>query len=79
MTQTAIVQMLVSGRDDLSWFDSNLTSLKSRYNNKFIAFHNKSVIDADEVLENLVERLKKNGIDTSNVFVKFISTIKEIL
>ncbi len=79
MAETAVIQMLISGQNDLSWFESNLSTLKSRYNNKFIAFHNKEVIDADSNVDNLVKKLEKRGIDTSNVFIKFVSKVKAIL
>ena len=45
MTEISVLQMLESGQNDLAWFESNLDSLKSKYNNKFIAFCNKKVID----------------------------------
>jgi len=79
MTEASVLQMLVSGQNDMAWFESNLDSLKSKYNNKFIAFHNKEVIGADSNLDNLMKRLKENSIDTSNIFVKFVSKIKAIL
>ena len=79
MNETPIVQMLVSGQNDMMWFESNLESLKSRYNNKFIAFGNREVIDADSTLDNLIKRLDERSIDTSNVFIKFVSKIKAIL
>lgn len=75
----AILQMLLSGRDDLSWFETNLTKFISKYNNKFIAFHNETIIDSDPNLDNLIKKLNKKSVDTSNIFIKFISKIKAIL
>ncbi len=79
MAETSVLQMLESGQNDLAWFESNLDSLKSKYDNKFIAFHNKEVIGVDTNVDNLMKKLKEKSIDTSNVFVKFISKIKAIL
>jgi uncharacterized protein DUF5678 len=79
MTQTSVLQMLKSGQNDLAWFESNLINLRSKYNNKFIAFHNNQVIDADINVDNLMKKLKEKSVDTSNVFVKFVSKIKAIL
>ena len=79
MTEAIVLQMLVSGQNDLAWFESNLDSLRSKYNNEFIAFHNKEVIDADANLDSLMDRLKEKDVDTSNIFVKFVSKIKAIL
>lgn len=79
MAEANVLQMLVSGRNDQEWFESNLNSLKSKYNNKFIALHNKKVIDVDTDLDALMEKLSKKNIDTSSVFVKFVSKVKAIL
>ncbi len=79
MTQATVLQMLVSGQNDLAWFEASLESLRARYNNQFIAFHNKQVIDSDINLDNLIQRLKTKEVDTSNLFVKFVSKIKAIL
>ena len=79
MAEATVIQMLVSGQNDLAWFESNINSLKSKYNNKFIAFHNKEVIEANANLDNLMDNLEKKGIDTSNLFIKFVSKVKAIL
>lgn len=79
MTDQIVVQMLVNGQNDLTWFESNLVSLKSKFNNKFIAFRNKEVIDSDPNLDNLINRLNNNNTDISNIFIEFVSKIKTIL
>ncbi len=79
MEQISVLQMLKSGQSDLAWFESNLDSLKSKYNNKFVAFHNKEVIEVDTNVDSLMKKLKEKRIDTSTVFVKFVSKIKAIL
>ena len=60
MTEAAVIQMLVSGQNDLSWFESNIGRLRSKYNNQFIAFHNKEVIDSDTSVDNLMKSWKRN-------------------
>jgi len=79
MGNSQILQMLVSGQNDLQWFDSNLDKLIAKFNNKFIAFKNKRVIEFDSDLDELMLKLKKENIDTSNIFVKFVSRVKSIL
>jgi hypothetical protein len=79
MSETTILQMLETGQNDLSWFNSNLVSLLSKYNNMFIAFHNKQVIDADSNFETLMKKLESKGQNTSNLFIKFVSKIKTIM
>ena len=77
MADMQLVQMLKSGQEDLEWFDSNLNALLKDFNNMFIAFRNKKVIESDQDLNRLMEKLK--DVDTSNVFVKFVSKVKYIL
>ncbi len=79
MTETQIVQMLIKGQNDLQWFDSNLDSLISEYNNQFIAFKDNDVLDSDPDLDNLMSKLHKKKVDTSNIFIRFVSKIKSIL
>ena len=79
MSESMIVDMLLSGHNDLDWFDRKSGELKDLYNDKFIAFHNQKVIDADYNLTILIKRLKQNNVNISDVFIKFISKIKAIL
>ena len=79
MPEENISQMLISGQDDLEWFNSNLDDLKSKYDNMFVAFHNRKIIGADNNLDNLIKFLEKKSIDTSDIFVKFVSKVKIVL
>ena len=79
MTDTQLIQMLKSGQEDLEWFDANLNLLITKFNEKFIAFRNKQVIESDQDLNRLMEKLKESDVDTSNIFVKFVSKVKFIL
>jgi len=79
MADMQLVQMLKSGQEDLEWFDSNLNALLKDFNNMFIAFRNKRVIESDQDLNRLMQKLKEEDVDTSNVFVKFVSKVKYIL
>jgi len=71
-----IIQMLESGKRDLLWFESNLSRLVSEYNNKFIAFHEGNVIEADPELDSLMRKLKKKRIDPSSLIIEFVSDVK---
>ena len=79
MESQTIVQMLVSGQNDLHWFDANLDHLIAKFNNQFIAFKNKTVIDFDADLNRLMGKLKEKNVDTSDILVRFVSRIKSIL
>ena len=78
MNNGNIIEMLVNGQKDLTWFEANINTLRNKFNNKFIAFHDEDVIDADSNLDNLIEKLKNKNIDMSNVFIKFVSKVKAI-
>ena len=79
MAETQIAQMILEGQEDLAWFDSHMNQLMQKYNNMFIAFHDKKVIDADADMDSLMKRLKKRGVDTSKVLIEFVSRVKTIL
>ena len=74
-----IVRMLKAGMADSDWFSDNLSRIKSEYNNKFVAFMNKRVIDSGSDLKKLLSRIRKRKIDTSLLQVEFISKVKRIL
>ena len=79
MTETALIGMLIAGRDDLTWFDAHIGILRAKYHDKFVAFHNGQVLDADTDVERLMKKLGDKGIDTSQLFIKFVSKVKAIL
>lgn len=79
MSDTEIVQMLIRGQNALKWFDLHLNELIDEYDEKFIAFQENEVIDSDSDLDNLMKKLEKKGINTSNLIIKFVSKIKFIL
>ena len=79
MADSQLIQMLKSGQNDLQWFDVNFNKLISQFNNQFIAFRNEEIIDSDNDLNKLMAKLKDKNVDTSNIFIKFVSRIKHIL
>ena len=79
MIETQITQMLILGQNDLDWYGSHLDSLRTKYNNKFIAFKNHEVLDSDVKLNNLMIKLKEKNVDTSDIFIKFMSKVKALL
>jgi hypothetical protein len=75
----AILDSLILGKKDMLWFGQNINSLKSKYNNMFIAFSNQKILDADSNLDALLKRLRKQEIDLSKLFIEFISKTEQIL
>ena len=79
MSDTQTIQMLIRGKADLEWFDRDLPNLLSKYNDQFIAFKNKSVVESDTSLDKLMEKLKQKKVDVSDLVIKFVSKIKYVL
>ena len=71
--------MLTAGKEDVTWFNTNKAQLLKKYEDCFIAFHNKKIIDADKDLDKLLKKLSKRGINTHNTFIEFLSKVKHIL
>jgi len=79
MVDDDAVSMLLSAQSDMKWFGANFTKFKKEFNNKFIAFRNKQVIDSDSNLDSLMIKLRKSNINTADVFIEFLSNVKAIL
>jgi predicted transport protein len=79
VAEMVISQMLVLGQKDLDWFETNLSSFRKKYNNKYIAFRNKNIIDVDSNLDKLMIKVEGKEEDTSSVIVKFVTNVRAIL
>ncbi|MHA1489732.1 MAG: DUF5678 domain-containing protein [Promethearchaeota archaeon] len=44
--------------ENKKWLDDNYEKLKDEFNNKYVAVEDKGIIDSDENLHGLIERLK---------------------
>ncbi len=79
MTDSEMVQLLVQTSQDLDWYKKKMDFLKEKYLHKFIAIANASVLEADEDLDGLFNKLQQKGIDRSSVLVKFVTNLRAIL
>ncbi len=79
MGNSEVVNILISGQKDITWFYSNLEKFRTEYDNMFVAFANQEIIEFDPVLNHLIAKLKIKGIDISSVFIEFVSKTKFIL
>jgi hypothetical protein len=59
--------------EDSEWFLHNRDGLLSRYEGKWIAIQGKEVLDSDEELAALVDRLKARGLQPEQALVQFLS------
>lgn len=79
MRMNKIVGMLRQGQEDLRWYGQNLETLKSEYNNQFVAFNRKRIIESDERLDRLLKKLESKRVDRSTVLIEFVSKTRRIL
>ena len=79
METNTVVEMIVTGQKDLAWFESQKNELIEKFDNKFIAFQNKQVLESDVDVDKLVLKLQSKGLDTSQVLIRFVSKTKTLL
>ena len=65
--------------DNLQWLDKNKNKLRKSFANKYIAIYNREVLDSDDQLDDLKERLKKGRIGLDNVLIEFINPEEVLL
>jgi len=64
--------------ENLKWFDRNKEKIKKIYINKYIAIFKKEVIDSDDELEGLKEKLVNRRLELDKILIEFINP-KELL
>lgn len=79
VNETQVLQLLNDSDSALDWFAKNIKTVKEKFDGQFIAFDNEKVIAHDKDLTNLLEKLKKDGKDPSQVVIQFVSKIKMVL
>jgi len=58
---------------DFEWFLQSREGLLSRYEGKWVAVQSKKILDSDEDLSALVNRLKARGFQTEQLLIQFLS------
>lgn len=58
---------------DTNWISKGEEKLRKKFPNKYIAVMKRKVIDSDSDLQNLIQRLKENGKNPSEIPIEFIS------
>ena len=67
------IQLIKDYENDIIWFKSHKSDIRTVYKNIFVAIKNKQIIDSDSVLNRLLEKLRNKGIDPSFALIEFIS------
>lgn len=78
MIETKALELLNEHEKNLEWFRKQSRSLKEEHNNKFIAIEEEEVIATADSVQELIKKLKKEGKNPAESFVKFVSKTKTI-
>jgi hypothetical protein len=57
---------------NLKWFINNHEMLIDRYRDKFVAIDDERVVDSEMTLNELLNRLRRNGQYTNSMLIQFI-------
>jgi hypothetical protein len=58
---------------DLNWFQDNYAKLKEKHKGNYLAIKDEKVIDHDNNVDRLLERLKEKYEDTTSIVVEHIN------
>lgn len=73
------INLLKSAKEDFIWFKENFKEIQEKYRGEFVAIKDKSIINSDVDYFELLERLKSQGIETSEVIIKKVLHPNEVL
>ena len=72
------LELLDSSEENLEWFSNNFKEIQDKFSNKIIAIKDKKVIASAKNSEELLNTLKKNKIDESEVLIEIVNPSNEI-
>lgn len=58
--------------ENLRWFDKNKEKLKKLYANKYIAIFKEQIVDSDDELNDLKEKLEANNFELDKILIEFV-------
>mgnify|MGYP001606133026 FL=1 len=61
------------------WLEQNADYVKEKYDQKLIAIKDNAIIAAASWMEEIIDAVEKQGLDPSEVMVRYISKIPVIL
>lgn len=79
MSEQQVMELLNRSERELDWLSNNINSLKEKYDQKVIAIKDEKVVAVGILVEDVLENLRTQGIDASQVIIKFISKIVTII
>lgn len=73
------LELLSSSEEDLEWFSENFSEIQEKFSNKLIAIKDKKIVASAKTSEELLNLLKKDGIDESEVLIEVVNPNNEII
>jgi len=70
--------LLMNHGKDMEWFLRNYDRLVEKYDDKFVAVYERSVVDCDESLDRLIERIS-DRYPLERVIIEYVSKEKPLL
>lgn len=67
------IAILEEFSEDYEWFLKSRNKLLSKYANKWIAIHKKKILDFDNELTPLLQRLRTKGLKPEQLLIEFLS------
>ena len=68
-----VTSTLIKFNKDYKWFLQNREKLLYKYENKWVAIQNQKVLDSNENLTKLIEKLKAKGLPPEQILIQYVS------
>lgn len=78
MTNTLVME-LKSFESDFIYFQHEKDNLRKDYLNKFVAVHNGKIIASGSSIEEVKDKLEKEGINPSKTIIEFVPEEESIM
>ena len=73
------LELLENAEEDLDWYSNNYENLQEKFSNKIVAIKEKRVVASANNIKGLLEELKIEVIDESEVLIEVIYPRNEII
>ena len=73
------LQLLSFSEENLEWFNENFNEIQGKYANKIVAIKDKRIVASALNINSLLEILKEQNIDSSEVLIETITSKNEII
>ena len=73
------LELLNVSEDNLEWFQANSLSIRERFAEKIIAIKDRKIVASAGSINDLLEILKSENIDESEVLIEFVVPKNEII